>query len=95
MSNSINSIVTLFKIAFCFAIKRASGEMSIAEIFNDVKFLAKEIGIQPVPVPISRIESSVILLFASTLISSRTHATNSSVSVRGIKVFLFTKKVRP
>ena len=55
MSFSINLIVTWFNCAFSLAVFKASEEISIALIVAFVKFLANEMGMQPLPVPISRI----------------------------------------
>ena len=48
-------ISTLFDIAFLLATSYACSETSIAETFACGKFAFNEIGIQPVPVPISKI----------------------------------------
>ena len=96
ISASINSIFTLFKAALFLAIFKALTEISIAETVAVGSFLAKEIGMQPDPVPISRICSDFdVLLLCSFAASKRIHSTNSSVSGLGISVFSSTKKGNP
>ena len=50
---------TEFNTAFFFATRRAAAEISIAVITVFTVFLAKVIGMQPVPVPMSKIASGV------------------------------------
>ena len=77
--------------------------MSIAVIETFGRFLAKEIGMHPVPVPMSKIENFSTLEFCTfaplclcTFVTSLTiHSTNSSVSDLGINVFFVTLKGKP
>ena len=52
-------IVTLFNAAFLLATSNACSETSIAETFACGKFAFNVIGIQPVPVPMSKMVMGV------------------------------------
>ena len=107
ISASIKLISTEFKVAFSFAIFKASEEISIAEIVAFGRCFFNEIGIQPVPVPMSNIEIDsstglaltskdfITFLLSNFVTSLIIQSTNSSVSGLGIKVFLSTKNGKP
>ncbi|CAI8317714.1 MAG: Uncharacterised protein [Flavobacterium sp. SCGC AAA160-P02] len=77
----------------------------MAKILDSGNFFFKEIGIHPVPVPISKIVSFLLIellilvkldsVFLDFEISEIIHSTSSSVSGLGIKTVLFTRKGRP
>ncbi len=89
----MNSIFTLLAKAFDDATFKASLLISqaVTLVYGNAFLILT--AIQPLPVPISKIDNSLVLYFSFNRLI--VFSTNSSVSGRGIKTFLFTFMILP